>query len=310
MAQTFHATVSPHRTSSWIRLLRRHSMPYLFISPFFISFLVFGLFPLVAALYLGFHKWGGMGLPEFVGLHNYQRLLTTDVFFLQSLGNTVLLGLMCLVPKLIIALLVAVAINSGVRQLKGFFQVAYFLPIVTSPVAVAIIFLTLYGQNAGLLNYLLVKAGLPPVRWLIEPWTVKPAITSLVVWREVGWFMVLYLAGLQSIPQELYDAASVDGASGVRAFWHITLPMLAQVIMFTVVIDIIGELQLFAEPFVLVGAKGGTDRLGLTMTMYLFQNAFVSMKLGYAAAQSYVMFAIIALLSLLSTKLFGRPAGR
>ena len=289
---------------------RKYRMPYLFISPFYISFLVFGLFPLLAALYLGFHKWDGMTAPEYVGLRNYVRLLTVDKFFLQSVGNTLVLGLMCLVPKLTLALLVAIAINSGLLHFKTFYQVVYFLPIITSPVAVAIIFLTVYGQKTGILNYLITGVGLEPVRWLIEPATIKPATTLLIVWHEVGWYMVIYLAGLQSISQDLYDAASVDGAGGMGRFWHITLPMLAQVILFTVIIDIIGELQVFAEPFVLVGPSGGADRQGLTMAMYLFQNAFVSMKMGYASAQAYVMFALIAILSLVNLKVFGRSGIR
>ncbi len=298
------------RRGSLRRLWDKYGMPYLFISPFYISFLIFGLFPLLAALYLGFHKWDGMTTPEYVGLRNYVRLVTTDLFFLQSVANTLILGLMCLVPKLILALLVAVAINSGLLRFKGFFQVVYFLPIITSPVAVAIIFLTVYGQKSGILNYLMVGVGLEPVRWLIEPWTIKPATTLLIVWHEVGWYMVIYLAGLQSIPPELYDAASVDGANSVQRLIHITLPLLSQVILFTVVIDIIGELQVFAEPFVLVGPSGGTDRQGLTMAMYLFQNAFVGMRMGYASAQAYVMFALIAVLSLLNIKVFGRSGTR
>ena len=285
-------------------------MPYLFISPFYISFVVFGLFPLLAAFYLGFHKWDGMSAPEFVGLRNYIRLLTVDKFFLQSVGNTLVLGAMCLVPKLTLALLVALAINSGLMRFKAIYQAIYFLPIVTSPVAVAIIFLTVYGQKAGILNYLITAVGLEPVRWLIDPATIKPATTLLIVWHEVGWYMVIYLAGLQAIPQDLYDAASVDGAGSWGRLMHITIPMLAQVILFTVVIDIIGELQVFAEPFVLVGPSGGTDRQGLTMAMYLFQNAFVSMKMGYASAQAYVMFALIAVLSLLNIRVFGRSGIR
>jgi cellobiose transport system permease protein len=292
------------------RLWDKYGMPYLFISPFYISFLIFGLFPLLAALYLGFHQWDGMSSPEYVGLSNYGRLLTADLFFLQSVANTLILGLMCLVPKLILALLVAVAINSGLLRFKGFYQVVYFLPIITSPVAVAIIFLTVYGQKSGILNYLITGVGLEPVRWLIEPWTIKPATALLIVWHEVGWYMVIYLAGLQGIPMELYDAASVDGANSVQEFIHITLPLLAQVILFTVVIDIIGELQVFAEPFVLVGPSGGAGRQGLTMAMYLYQNAFISLKMGYASAQAYVMFALIAVLSLLNIKIFGRSGTR
>jgi len=292
------------------RFFRRHGMPYLFISPFFISFAIFGLFPLIYAFILGFNKWDGMNPIEFVGLANYVRLLTVDLFFRQAILNTFLLGFMCLVPKLTLALLVAVCIQAGRMQYKNFYQVAYFLPIITSPVAVAIIFLTIYGQRSGILNYLITLVGLEPVRWLQDPATIKPGITLLIVWHEVGWYMVIYMAGLQSIPQDLYDAASVDGAGRWASFWNVTLPMLSQVILFTVVIDIIGELQIFAEPFVLVGTSGGANREGLTMSMYLFQNAFRNMRLGYAAAQSYLMFIMIAVISFVNIKVFGRPGLR
>jgi cellobiose transport system permease protein len=298
------SALSIPRARKW----RRYLAPYLFISPFFISFLVFGLFPLLAAFYLGFHQWNGMEPPQFVGLKNYIRLVSADGFFRQAVGNTLVLGLMCLVPKLILALLVAVGIDSALIRFKGFYQSAYFLPIITSPVAVAIIFLTIYGQRTGILNWVLTSAGLPAVRWLEVPSTIKPGITLMIVWHEVGWYVVLYLAGLQAVPRELYDAASVDGAGSWARLRHITIPTIFPVILFTVVIDIIGELQVFAEPFVLVGPSGGTGREGLTMAMYLYQNAFVQMKLGYASAQAYVMFAMIAVLSLLNIKIFGRGA--
>jgi len=302
--------IRPAKRGSLSKFWHRYKMPYLFISPFYISFFVFSLFPMLAALYLGFHKWDGMSPPEYVGLRNYIRLLTVDRFFLQSMGNTIVLGLMCLVPKLTLAVLVAVAINSGLLRFKTFYQVAYFLPIITSPVAVAIIFLTVYGQRTGILNYVITELGFRPVAWLHDPVTIKPATALLIIWHEVGWYTVIYLAGLQSIPAELYDAAGVDGAGTWRRFIHITLPLLAQVILFTVIVDIIGELQVFAEPFVLVGPSGGTGRQGLTMAMYLFQNAFVNMKLGYASAQAYVMFGLIAVLSLVNLKVFGRTGAR
>ena len=302
--------IRARKRGAFRRFWHRYKMPYLFISPFYISFAVFSLFPLLAALYLGFHQWDGMSSPKYVGLRNYIRLLTVDKFFLQSMGNTFVLGLMCLLPKLSLAVLVAVAINSGLLRFKTFYQVAYFLPIITSPVAVAIIFLTVYGQRTGILNYVITGLGFRPVAWLHDPATIKPATALLIIWHEVGWYTVIYLAGLQSIPAELYDAASVDGAGTWQRFIRVTLPLLAQVILFTVIVDIIGELQVFAEPFVLVGPSGGTGRQGLTMAMYLFQNAFVNMKLGYASAQAYIMFVLIAVLSLINLKVFGRTGAR
>jgi cellobiose transport system permease protein len=292
------------------RFLYKFGTPYLFISPFFLSFLIFGLFPLLYTLWLGFTEWDGMSPAKFVGLANYIRLLTVDKFFLQSIVNTLVLGAMCLIPKLILALLVAVAIHATRMKLKDFYQVIYFLPIITSPVAVAIVFQTFYGQQTGILNYLFTSVGLDPVRWLVLPATIKPAITLLIVWHEVGWYMVIYMAGLQSIPPELYDAASVDGANPVQSFWFITIPMLKNVILFTLVIDIIGELQIFSEPYILVGPTGGANRAGLTMSMDLFANAFVNLRLGYSSAQAYIMFALISIISFINLKVFQRPGTR
>jgi cellobiose transport system permease protein len=304
------ATLAYKPISGTRRFLRKFGMPYLFISPFYLVFLIFSLFPLVYAFWLGFNDWDGMSAPKFIGLANYIRLLSVDQFFKLSVVNTFVLGFMCMVPKLSLALLVAVAIHSARLRLKDLYQVVYFLPIITSPVAVAIVFLTIYGQQYGILNYFLSSVGLDTVRWLVVPSTIKPAITILIVWHEVGWYMVIFMAGLMSIPQDLYDAASVDGAGTWASFWNITMPMLQNIILFTVVIDIIGELQIFGEPFILVGPAGGTNREGLTMSMNLFANAFTNLRLGYSSAQAYIMFAIISIISFINIKIFGRPGVR
>jgi len=304
------ATLGYKPISRTRRFLRKYSMPYLFISPFYIIFLTFSLFPLGYAFWLGFNNWDGMSAPQFVGLANYIRLLSIDKFFQLSIVNTFVLGFMCMVPKLSLALLVAVAIHSARLRFKDIYQVVYFLPIITSPVAVAIVFLTIYGQQYGILNYLLKLMGMNTIQWLVVSSTIKPAITILIVWHEVGWYMVIFMAGLMSIPQDLYDAASVDGAGTWASFWNITMPMLQNVILFTVVIDIIGELQIFGEPFILVGPAGGTNREGLTMSMNLYANAFSNLRLGYASAQSYIMFAIISIISFINIKIFGRPGVR
>jgi ABC-type sugar transport system permease subunit len=305
------ATIAPtyKPVSKTTSFLRKYGMPYLFIAPFFILFLTFALFPLLYTLWLGFTNWDGMSPAKFVGLANFIRLFTVDDFFKLSIVNTFVLGFMCLVPKLSLALLTAVAIHSARLKFKDLYQVAYFLPIITSPVAVAIVFLTIYGRQYGILNYAFSLLGLHSVQWLVVSGTIKPAIALLIVWHEVGWYMVIYMAGLQSIPQDLYDAASVDGAGTWASFWNVTIPMLRNVILFTVVIDIIGELQIFGEPFILVGPTGGTNRAGLTMSMNLFSNAFTNLRFGYSAAQAYVMFAIISIISFLNIKVFGRTGG-
>jgi cellobiose transport system permease protein len=310
MAETTISSNTYTPISKTTRFFRRYGMPYLFISPFFIIFLIFSLFPLIYAFYLSFHSWDGMSAPKFVGLANFIRLFAVDAFFKQSIVNTLVLAVMCMVPKLVLALLAAVAIHSARLKFKDIYQVAYFLPIITSPVAVAIVFLTLYGQQYGIFNFLITRVGLPPVHWLIDSTTIKPAIAMLIVWHEVGWYMVIYIAGLQSIPQDLYDSANVDGAGAWASFWYVTIPMLQNVILFTVVIDIIGELQIFGEPFILVGAAGGTNREGLTMSMNLYANAFSNLRFGYAAAQAYIMFGLISIISFVNIKVFGRAGLR
>ncbi len=306
------ATVAPtyKPISKTTSFLRKYGMPYLFIAPFFLLFLIFALFPLIYTFWLSFTNWDGMSPAKFVGLANFIRLFTVDQFFQLSVVNTFVLGFMCLIPKLSLALLTAVAIHSARLKFKDLYQVAYFLPIITSPVAVAIVFLTIYGQQYGILNYILTSLGFNPVQWLVVSSTIKPAIMILIVWHEVGWYMVIYMAGLQSIPQDLYDAASVDGAGTWASFWNVTIPMLQNVILFTVVIDIIGELQIFGEPYILIGPAGGTNRAGLTMSMNLFTNAFTNLRFGYSSAQAYVMFAIISIISFLNIKIFGRPGLR
>jgi cellobiose transport system permease protein len=287
------------------RAIRRYWAPYVFIAPFYVLFLVFGLFPPLFGFYLSFHRWDALSTPEFIGLRNYELILTDDAFW-QALLNNVIIAAVATVPCLSLALVCAFLLNRSIRRLQHLYLASLFSPTVCSAAAVALIFGLLYGNEFGMINAGLRAVALPPVDWLRDPVAMKASLAILTIWRWVGYNAVIYLAGLQAIPNEYYEAARVDGSSTWHLFRHISVPLLRPVILFTTISSTIGILQLFTEPYLLVGATGGPEHAMLTMTMYLYSNAFQYFKFGYASAQAYVMFAIILVGSLLNLLLIGR----
>ena len=291
--------------------MRRNIWPYVFISPFFILFAIFGLFPYLYAFVLSFADWDGISQIKWVGLANYQQLLTDPVWWLSLYNSVWLLVVTSL--NLVIALVLAFILNSGLVRFKEVYRTAFFTPIVASSVAVSMVFASLFGLNYGLLNWVLSLVGLSPVDWLGTAIWVKPAIALVSIWRYFGWNTVIYLAGLQSIPTELYEAARVDGARWRDVFLHITLPLLRPVITFTVILSIIGALQLFEEPAMLTGGPfsnglGGPDRAGLTVVLNLYQTAFSFTQFGYAAAMSVGLFLVIVVFSYFYNRFLGGSA--
>src|SRR5919199_3291871 len=291
--------------------MRRNIWPYVFISPFFILFSIFGLFPYLYAFVLSFAEWDGISPIKWVGLANYQQLLTDPIWW-QSLYNSVWLLVVTSI-NLVIALVLAFILNSGLVRFKEAYRTAFFTPIVASSVAVSMVFTSLFGLNYGVLNWVLSLVGIPPIDWLGTPIWVKPAIALVSIWRYFGWNTVIYLAGLQSIPTELYEAARVDGARWRDVFLHITLPLLRPVITFTVILSIIGALQMFEEPAMLTGGPfsnglGGPDRAGLTVVLNLYQTAFSFVQFGYAAAMSVGLFLCIVVFSYFYNRLLGGSA--
>lgn len=296
---------TPVRPSLW-REMARNWVAYAYISPFFILFAIFGAFPIVFSLYLSFQRWNGIGPMRWIGLENYTLLLEDRLFWL-ALWNTIFIGIVAHVPMLLGALILAFIINSALVRAKEFYRTAYFLPIVTSPVAVALIFSTLYGVRFGLINWILKEFGLPVIDWWGGTgFWIKPAIIILFIWRWLGWNMIIYLAGLQGINPELYEVAAIDGASIPRIFWHITLPLLRPVILFTLILSTIGAMTIFDEPYLLVGQTGGTNNAGLTIAMYLYNRGFNYAHFGYASAMAYVVSAIIVAVSVFNIRIFGR----
>ncbi len=290
--------------SSFERWREKYLGIYLAISPFFIIFVIFGLFPIGFALYLAFQSWDGIGPMRYVGLDQFHYLIT-DATFRKSLWVTLQIWVLSTIPMLILALVLAFLLNQELRG-RSLYRIAYFIPNVTSLVAIAIIFASIFGNQFGLLNAFLRGVGLDRVEWLNDPWGIKIAIATMVVWRWTGYNAIIYLAGLQAIPDDLYEAARLDGASQWNIFKDITIPLLRPVILFTVITSTIGGLQLFTEPQVLVGNGGGPGSEGLTMVLYLYQQAFVQNQFGYGAAIGWGLFAIIVVFSLMNWALVGR----
>ncbi len=298
--------------------LKKKIAPYVFISPFYILFAIFGAFPIIFSLVLSFHRWNGIGAMEWVGLGNYKFVLT-DPLFWKSLWNSFVIFVLTTIPQHTIALALAYILHSGVVKFKEFFRSSFFLPYITSTVAVSIVFGMLFGKQYGFLNAgLEFLSGLPvvkmifdwinlslPVEWLTNPKLIKPSIALLVTWRFTGWNMIIYYAGLQDISQDLYDAARVDGATWSQRFFKITIPMLKNVIFFAITMSIIGNFKLFAEPMILLqGNLGGAANAGLTTALYLYKTGFGWTEFGTGSAIAYLLCAIIVVLSLINRKFF------
>ena len=290
--------------------------PYVFLSPFVALFAVFGVFPLVFSLYLAFQTWeptSGLGAMQFVGLDNFAFALQDDWFW-KSLGNTGWLALASGVPQHLVAIPLAYFIHSSFGRLRNGVVGAYFMPYITSTVAIAILFSSLFSTDFGLINVgLQAMSRVPVLGWLIpadaidwlnDPDRIKPAIAIIVFWRYVGFNVVLYLAALQTIPKDLYEAAKIDGAGRLQQFFYITLPSLKPMIFFGVTLSVIGGLQLFEEPFILTGGRGGSDQSGMTTAIYLYRMAFDFNDFGAASAMSWLLFILVALLTWLTNRAF------
>jgi len=285
--------------------------PYVLISPFLLLFAVFGVFPLLFSLYLAFQAWeptSGLEAMQYVGLENFVFALQ-DPWFWKSLENTAWLALMSGLPQHLVAIPLAAFIHASFKTLRDGVIGAYFVPYITSTVAIAILFSSLFSTDFGLINAGLNAAfGIGHVDWLGQPENVKPAIALIVFWRYVGFNVVLYLAALQTIPRDLYEAADMDGAGRFQQFWYVTLPSLRPMIFFGVTLSVIGGLQLFEEPFVLTGGRGGPDQAGMTSAVYLYRMAFDFNDFGGASAMSWVLFVFVAALTWVTNRLL-RPKG-
>lgn len=305
------------KVGGWDNFQRKYA-PYIFISPFFLLFFAFGLFPIIFNGYLSVHEWqpgSGLGDMKFVGLRNFTDNLTDPTFWL-SLKNTAILAVESGLPQHLIAIPLAFAINMGLKRAQSFITAIYFLPYITSVVAISVIFFTLFSWQYGVLNAALNSLHHIPIlgvlfpgekiNWLGERAFVQPSIAMVIVWRYVGWNMLLYLSGLQAIPGELYEAAAVDGATRTEQFRFITLPLLRPTIFLAVTLSLIGGFQLFEEPYILTNGGGGVGQAGLTTIMYMFRTYNAYSDAGLAAAMAWLLFIVIGALTLVNNRLFGR----
>ncbi|NMO97391.1 carbohydrate ABC transporter permease [Paenibacillus lemnae] len=305
------ATTSPNMAKRSLLSERGRSRltAYLFISPFFILFAIFGLYPILFTIYLSFYKWDALGPMKYVGFRNYE-LITTDPTFWISFSNTLIMGLMGTLPQVIVALFVAVMLNSALNKYKNIFRILYFMPNITSIVAVTLVFSTMFGNN-GMINWLLTSTGLDSVPFNSGWWGVKIAISTMVMWRWMGYNAIIFLSGLQSIPTDIYEASRIDGANRRQQMLFITLPLLRPFILFVTLVSTIGALQLFTEPYVFLGQSGtgSTRQEGVTMVTYLYNEAFKNGFFGTAAATAVLLLIATILFSLLNMIISSRMGG-
>jgi ABC-type sugar transport system permease subunit len=278
------------------RRFARHGWPLLFISPFFVLFAVFSLYPIGFSAWLSLHDWSLIGAARWVGLDNYHALLH-DALFWQSMLNAALLFLIYVPAMTFLALVLAALLNSRYVRLEGLWRTLIFLPyIMSGTVAAAFTFQLLLDGDAGYANRLLSFVGVSPVPWLGSTWWARISVGLLVLWAWLGYNMLIMLAGLLAIPPELSEAARVDGAGPVRIFFRITVPLLRPVILFSVTLSIIGTFSLFTEPLLLT--NGGPANATTTPVIQIWQNTFSFLRVGYSAAMSWVYFAVIVVMAL------------
>ncbi|MEI7783028.1 MAG: sugar ABC transporter permease [Betaproteobacteria bacterium] len=303
------------------RLTAQAWAPYVLVAPFVILFLVFGLFPIGFSFVLMFQSWDpvqGVSSMKYVGLENLSFALEDPLVWV-SLQNTLWLALASGLPQHLVAIPLAYLINERLGSWRNTAMGVYFLPYITSTVAIAIMFGSLFSTDYGAVNAMLQSLAQWPglstllpagnVDWMGQPGTIKPVVAMVVFWRYVGFNTILYVAAMQSIPRDLYEAARLDGASGWRVFWHITLPQLKPMMYFGVTLTVIGGLQLFEEPFILTGGKGGIEYAGMTTAMYMYRTAFEFGDFGLASAISWLLFAVILVLTLVTNRAFRTKGG-
>ncbi len=272
---------------------------YVMVLPYVLHFLIFVAYPLVFAFILVFCKWDIVTPMEFIGLRNIQRLMN-DTTFWTAVTNTLKFLVLHIPLQIVLALLIAVVLNGPIK-LRGFFRGAFFLPFVISGAVVTILWQQLYSTDAGVFNLVLTKLGLDPVPWLTDPAIAIYSIAVMATWKNIGFYIVLFLAGLQNVPRELYEAASIDGATRPQQFWKITLPLLRPITLLVVMLSTIGGFGLFIEPFVMTG--GGPAESTLSVVLYLYKNAFQFLRMGYAATIGFALALMIFLVTLIQRKL-------
>ena len=293
------SALRPKPVSLATRILRRADgsvAPYVYVAPFFLIFIAFGLFPILYTAYISVTDRDLLrpGAETFIGLANYRELFTDDYFW-NAAKNTFVLMVMCSVPQLVLALILAHLLAARLR-IPTFFRMGVLLPNVTSIVAVTLIFGQIFSRDFGVVNWVLSLFGVDRTNWQAGDWTSKSALAAMVVWRWTGYNALIYLAAIQAIPKELYEAAAMDGAGTWRQLWHVTLPALRPTIAFTALVSLIGQMQLFTEPLLFDASpgsvSGGSARQFQTLTLFMYEQGFRLLHMGYGAAVTWLLFLI------------------
>ena len=289
--------------------MKRNKWPVIFATPFLTAYGLFMLFPMLYSFYLSLFEYNGIVEKHFVGFSNYINLFTKDKLFLKSLFNTVFIMLISLPVNLILGLVVAYLLFSLVRG-RRVFQVVNFLPYITTPVAIGFIFSCIFDWNSGILNGLLTHFGILEENyfWLQQPWSARLIVALMIVWRNFGYCMMIYLSGMTAIDQDIYEAAAIDGAGKLKTFFAIVVPLLKNVSVFLLITAMIGGFQMFDEPVQLYSgwsaasrSVGGPEYSVLTVIWKFYDDSFgSSTRLGYGAAIAYTLFLIIGACSLFS----------
>jgi len=268
---------------------------YIFLAPALSAIFIFFFLPVIAAFLMSFSDFdiyalGDLSSVRFIGLKNYLQLFDDPLFY-TALQNTFYFMIMAGPLSIAVSLGAALLLNSKLVKFKSIFRLSYFIPVVTTLVAVAIVWRFIYHPKFGIINYILSLAGIAPVDWLGDPATAMPAIVLMSVWKNFGYNMIIFIAGLQNIPEDLYEAASIEGANGWQKFKSITLPMLAPTTLFISIITMIGYFQLFSEPYIMT--QGGPLNSTLSIVQFMYQEGFRWWNMGYSASIAFVLFFII-----------------
>ena len=283
---------------------------WVFLSPALLLIAVFFFLPVLAALLLSFtdfdiYALGDLNRLRFVGLANYGQLLQSPLFW-TALGNTLYFVVVGGPLSVAVSLGAALLVNSRLTRFPGLFRTAFFLPVVTTLVAVAMVWRYLYHPRYGLMNYGLSWLGIEPIDWLGDPVWAMPAIILMAVWKNFGFNMIIFIAGLQNIPPQLYEAARIDGANAWRQFRYITLPLLGPTFLFVELMTMIGYFQVFAEPYVMT--QGGPANRTVSVVLLMYEEGFRWWNIGYASAAAFVLFALILAVTVLQLKWRRRSA--
>jgi multiple sugar transport system permease protein len=279
--------------------VREAAWAYLFLLPFFLGLLFFILGPVLAAFAISFTSWDLLSPPRWVGLANYQAMVD-DRLFWTALKNTIYFTVVSVPVTLILALGLAVLMNRRIRGIEAL-RAIYFFPVTASIVAVSLLWAWMYTPDFGIINYLLSFVGIPKINWLVNPQLAMPSVIIMSVWRGLGFNIVVFLAGLQSIPRDLYEAAALDGATGWDQFRSITVPLLTPTIFFATIMALIGSFQVFEQTYIMT--QGGPANATMTLVYQIFLNGFTYLRMGYASAQSFILFAILFVITLVQVRM-------